>query len=180
MKRPCAVLIVLALVAFWAAFWAVPGPGGGARADYVFFYRTIGGWTVVCSQDTAGRNACSLSAPPPVQGGDSQSLVSVIAADDGLAVGARVRAVIDENRPVTLAVDGGGAFDVRGNRYGEARWRGRAARSLIGRMKDGKRLTLSYTLAAGAAAVEYLSLAGFAEALALWQRRSRTLGLFRP
>ncbi len=177
MKRPSAAPAALvALVALVAvAFWAVPGPAGGARAEYVFFYRTVGDWAVICSRDTAGREVCRLAAPPPVQGGARQSLVSVTEAGDGLAVGVRVWAVIDENRPLTLAVDGAAAFDARANRYGEARWRGRSARSLIGRMKDGRRLTLSYTLATGGGAAEDLSLAGFAEALAIWQRRSEAL-----
>ncbi|MHA1571412.1 MAG: hypothetical protein ACTSWM_06295, partial [Alphaproteobacteria bacterium] len=37
-----------------------------ALASYVLFYRVIGDWTVLCSEDGAGQGRqCSLSAPPP-------------------------------------------------------------------------------------------------------------------
>ena len=166
MSKHIGSLLVLLLVA------ASP-----ALASYVLFYRVIGDWTVLCSEQQVGQGRqCSLSAPPPaldLTGARNELVIEETAAEVFL-VRVNVREVAPSGTKVTLRVDD---FPVHEAilMAGNAAWTAAEATLIIRQGLAGQFLVVGVETSAGYSETR-ISLIGFSKAVETFRRVVRSHG----
>ncbi len=177
--RFAAAIGALAVVALAAGLFAP----SGARASYILYFHTFGGWSVICwTDEISRRNGCSLTAPPPVidlDGLHPQVTVAEPAAG-AFTVTLRARGAIQPGQPAFLRVDGNPVHRTAPDRLGGAVWSGAEAAKVIDELKAGTgMLVRSFAAGSGAARDAFLSLSGFGDALTTYRDNLRTFGILR-
>lgn len=165
-RLAAALLAALAIGAPAAELAAAP-------IGYVYYLQTFGDWTVTCGRDeSSGRDNCTLSAPPPERHSDSQ--VEIIdAGGASAAVTVRVRAALMPDSPLYLRVDSMPPHQTEPNRFGEGRWNGEEAKTIIGELNRGQRAVVrSFSGPPPSPRDAFFSLNRFDEALADFGKRT--------
>lgn len=148
-----------------------------AIASYVTYYRVIGDWTVLCSQDSPGQGRqCSLSAPPPsidLVGGRNE-LVIQETSPDVFRLAVQVRQVSPQGAKVTVKIDDFPAHETV-LRAGSGAWVGTEATTIIRQGLAGQILVLGVQTNAGYREMR-LSLIGFSKAIETYRRVVRSHG----
>lgn len=158
-----------------AAMLAVPVP---AFAGHVFYYHAFGAWAVACDRDlNDGRRACSMTTPLPSLAMPRVSLAVTEEGPNAFAIKARVTGHVDPAQPWLLGVDNLPPTGAKAERWGEARWTGPQAATLVQAMEGGSRLLLSFGILGNGGQTEILPLNGFGEALAALRHNLRAHGI---
>ena len=160
------------LVAFIFILAAAP-----VSASYVLYYRIIGDWTVLCSEEgpRLGRQ-CTLSAPPPsldLLGGRNE-LVIEETAPDTFRVAVQVRQVARQGAKVTVKIDDFPAYEAA-IAAGSAVWTDDDATMIMRQGLAGQILVVSVETSTGDREMR-LSLIGFSKAIQAYRRVVRSLG----
>lgn len=152
-----------------------------ADAQFILYHSTYGDWAVTCSRDPpTARVSCILAAPLPKA--TIERPRATVAIDESAGAGPmlsfRVLEDIDSNRPVLLLVGTAAPVTAEVNRFGEGRWQGAPARSLIDAMRRGQRLSLVWrTESSRAPRTADFALGAFDAALEDYRRRLAAFGI---
>lgn len=164
--RPALARLAVLLCA--ATVIAVPSrEAPAAPAGYVYYLQTFGDWTVTCGRDESlGRDNCTLSAPPPERHGETQIELGNGQGDND-AVIVRVRGALMPESPLYLRVDDRAPHQTQPNRFGEGRWNGEEAETIIAELNAGQRAVVrSFSGPPPTPRDAFFSLGRFQEALA--------------
>ncbi len=152
---------------------ASAGKLAAAPVGYVYYLQTFGDWTVTCGRDeSSGRDNCTLSAPPPDRHGDSQIEIGNGQGDND-AIIVRVRGALMQESPLYLRVDAKSPHQTQPNRFGEGRWNGDEAETIIAELNSGQRAVVrSFAGPPPSPRDAFFSLDRFDEALTDFDRRT--------
>lgn len=155
-----------------AVAFAAPGLDvAAAPIGTVFYLQTFGDWTVTCGRDEpTGRDNCTLSSPPPERRGDTQiEIGSGQGASDAIIV--RARGALMPDSPLYLRIDGKPPHQTQPNRFGEGRWNGEEAETIVAELNSGGRAVVrSFSGPPPAPRDAFFSLDRFRDALADFDR----------
>ena len=168
--RPGGVLAAAIVFAVLGAAWPAD-----ADAPHVLYHHVFGEWSVTCWEDILTKaRSCSLGAPvPTLEQTARRSVIQIEESGDGtLKLSVVVRGAQALIIDVVLRIDGAAAHSGRADDAGRAVWTGTDARSIVGRLREGKSLTLrTRGPETDKARDEVFALAGFAAALADYRVR---------
>lgn len=155
---------------------------GTAAANYVFFFRPVGDWEIVCSRNMqTNQRGCRLSAPRPSFSYRLAPNVLEVRewAPDRFQVIVTVRDQVVSDTPLSLRVDNLEIHEAP-IKNGLAWWDGEEARTIIIQMVAGKKVTYrTQTYPDGLPHDVRVSVVTFRRALQIYRGVIRSHGLLQ-